>query len=81
MNGLWGKKIGMTQIFKDDYTVIPVTVIDTSSWVITQIKNQERDGYNAVQIGNIKKKFANELFKEEWLKEPNKYFTVFIRFL
>lgn len=49
--GIIGKKIGMTQIFKDDGTVVPVTVIQAGPCVVTQKKTDEIDGYNAVQMG------------------------------
>ena len=73
--GLWGRKIGMTQIFKDDQTVIPVTVIDASRWVITQIKTSACDGYDAVQVGQVRKKYSNDEFVPTWLKESRKYFS------
>lgn len=46
-----GKKIGMTQIFAQDGTVVPVTVIETKPCVIVQKKTQEIDGYSAIQVG------------------------------
>ncbi len=49
--GLLGKKIGMTQIFASDGKVVPVTVIEASPNLITQVKSVESDGYNALQIG------------------------------
>ena len=51
VEGLLGRKIGMTQIFEDDGTAVPVTVIDTASCTIVQVKTKEKDGYEAVQIG------------------------------
>ena len=56
VKGLWGKKIGMTQVFSEENKVVPVTVIDVADWFVTQIKTKEQDGYNAVQIGHVKKK-------------------------
>ena len=50
MNGLIGKKIGMTQIFDDDGNIIPVTVVEAGPCYITQVKTVEKDGYAAVQI-------------------------------
>lgn len=73
--GLWGKKVGITQIF-DNHKVIPVTVIDTSHWVITQIKRTEKEGYEAVQLGYIKPKFRGEEFSADWIKNSKKYFSV-----
>ena len=43
VNGLWGKKIGMTQVFSDQNKVVPVTVIDVAQWYVTQIKTQEKE--------------------------------------
>ena len=40
VNGLWGKKIGMTQIFSDNHKVVPVTVIDVADWFVTQVKTK-----------------------------------------
>lgn len=74
ITGLWGKKIGMTQIFKND-KVIPVTVIDASNWLITQLKSHENDGYNAVQVGCVKSKYSGENFASDWIKKPKQYFS------
>ncbi len=49
--GLIGKKLGMTSVFTPDGRYIPVTVILAGPCVITQIKNQAKDGYNALQLG------------------------------
>ena len=51
MNGLLGKKLGMTSVFDDAGQVIPCTVIEAGPCVVTQIKTKDRDGYEAVQIG------------------------------
>jgi len=48
--GLVGRKIGMTRIFTDDGTSLPVTVLDVSNNRITQIKSATTDGYSAVQV-------------------------------
>ncbi len=48
--GLVGRKVGMTRIFSDDGTAIPVTVLDVSDNRITQIKTPAIDGYSAVQV-------------------------------
>lgn len=55
-----GKKIGMTRIFREDGTVIPVTVIDAGPTVVTQIKTAEKEGYDAVQFGFGKAKRPNK---------------------
>ena len=51
MKTILGKKIGMTQIFAETGEVIPVTVIQAGPEVVTQVKTEETDGYNAVQVG------------------------------
>jgi large subunit ribosomal protein L3 len=48
--GLVGRKVGMTRIFADDGTSIPVTVVDVADNRVTQIKTPESDGYSAVQV-------------------------------
>ena len=51
MQGLIGKKIGMTRIFNETGRVVGVTVIQVGSNVVEQIKTEENDGYSAVQLG------------------------------
>lgn len=51
MNGMLGRKAGMTQIFNDRGEAIPVTVIETGPCYVTQVKNLDRDRYEAVQLG------------------------------
>ena len=51
MKGILGKKIGMTQIFDDRGNVIPVTVIEAGPCYVTQVKTEEGDGYQAIQMG------------------------------
>jgi large subunit ribosomal protein L3 len=51
IQGFLGKKIGMTQIFREDGRVVPVTVIEAGPCVVTQVKTMETDGYEAVQLG------------------------------
>ena len=76
INGIWGKKIGMTQVFSDDHKVVPVTAIDVSDWCVTQVKTKERDGYDAIQLGCIKKQQRDQTFSPDWLRAPQKYFSV-----
>lgn len=75
INGFWGTKIGMTQVFSDDHKVVPVTVIDLARWLVTQVKTKNVDGYSAVQLGCVKKRFESEDFSSEWMKNPEKYFS------
>ncbi len=51
--GVIGKKVGMTQIFDENGLAIPVTVIKVDETVVTQVKTEETDGYNAIQVGTI----------------------------
>ena len=50
--GLIGRKVGMTRLFTDEGDAIPVTVIDVSNNRVAQIKTQETDGYNSVQLAH-----------------------------
>lgn len=74
MQGFWGKKIGMTQVFSNE-KVVPVTAIDISNWYITQIKTKDRDGYNAVQVSRVKDRYSDKPFSTDWLKQSTKYFS------
>ena len=51
LKGIIGKKLGMTQVFKDDGKVEAVTAIEAGPCVVTQVKTVAKDGYNAVQLG------------------------------
>ena len=51
IEGLLGRKIGMTQVFSPAGEAIPVTVIELGPCVVTQVRSKDRDGYEAVQIG------------------------------
>lgn len=56
INGIIGKKVGMTQIYHDDGSVIPVTVIKAGPCVVVQRKTVGKDGYEAVQLGLVEDK-------------------------
>jgi len=56
VNGIIGKKLGMTQIFAQDGTVTPVTVIKAGPCVVVQKKTVSTDGYEAVQLGLVEEK-------------------------
>lgn len=62
MKGILGRKIGMTQVFTTDGVLVPVTVIEVEPNVVTQIKTVEKDGYEAIQLGNttIREKVTNK---------------------
>jgi large subunit ribosomal protein L3 len=51
VNTILGKKIGMTQVFNEDGSVTPVSVIEAGPCIVTQLKSVETDGYTAVQVG------------------------------
>lgn len=51
VKGLLGTKLGMTQVWDENNKLIPVTVVQADSNVVTQLRNAEKDGYTAVQIG------------------------------
>jgi large subunit ribosomal protein L3 len=51
IQGLIGRKLGMTQVFDDRGVVHPVTVVEAGPCVVTQIKTEEKDGYEALQLG------------------------------
>lgn len=51
MKGLIGKKLGMTSIYDEEGVAVPVTVIEAGPCVVTQLKDADKDGYKAVQLG------------------------------
>ncbi|MCF0104177.1 MAG: 50S ribosomal protein L3 [Eggerthellaceae bacterium] len=78
INAIYGKKLGMTQVFLEDDELIPVTVIEAKPNVICQLKSKEKDGYNAVQLGfgEIKKDKVNKPMLGHFNKqgvEPKRY--------
>ncbi|HXV04695.1 MAG TPA: 50S ribosomal protein L3 [Solirubrobacterales bacterium] len=58
MAAILGKKLGMTQVFREDGTVVPVTVIEAGPCKVTAVREPERDGYAAVQLafGEVKER-------------------------
>lgn len=68
-------KVGMTQIFNEDGTVIPVTVLQAGPCAVTQIKTQDNDGYSAVQVGFTEKreKLINKPIKGQFDKAGVSY--------
>lgn len=82
MKTILGKKIGMTQIFTEKGEAVPVTVVEAGPAVVTQVKNQDKDGYQAVQIGygDVKISKVNKPLKGHFDKsnvEYKKYLTEF----
>ena len=56
MSGIIGKKIGMTSVYDENGKNVPCTVIEAGPCVVTQVRNQETDGYNAIQLAYDEKK-------------------------
>ena len=80
--GILGKKIGMTQIFKEDGSLIPVTVVEAGPCSVVQKKTVETDGYSAVQLGfgEKKEKKTNKPAKGHFAKAgvaPKRYLREF----
>ena len=80
--GLIGKKIGMTQIFNEEGKVIPVTVIEAGPCVVSQVKTEETDGYNSIQLGfgAIKESKVNKPERGHFIKAniaPARYLREF----
>lgn len=73
--GFFGKKLGMTQVFSGN-KVVPVTVIDVAHWQVVGLKTEERDGYVAVVVGRVRKRFEGQAFNAEWLKKLKDHFVV-----
>jgi len=76
--GILGRKLGMTRIFGDDGSIIPVTVIEAGPCPVTQVKNLEKDGYNAMQIGfdEIPERKVNKPMKGHLEKAARGFFRV-----
>jgi large subunit ribosomal protein L3 len=73
-----GRKLGMTQVWDEDDNIVPVTVIQAGPCVVSQVKSEATDGYNAVQIGfgDIKPSRVNKPLTGHFAKagvEPMKY--------
>jgi len=76
--GVFGRKIGMTQVFDDEGRLVPVTVVEVGPCHVVQKKTAERDGYEAIQvgIGEIKAKAVNKPLKGHFAKagvEPHRH--------
>lgn len=82
MLGLIGKKLGMTTIFSEEGLAIPVTVLEVGPCTVTQVKEEKKDGYKAVQLGyqDVKEKHLKKpqigQFKKTNVK-PKKYLKEF----
>lgn len=79
MKFILGEKSGMSQIFKEDGTVVPITLVSVKPNIVIQIKNSEKDGYSAIQLGYIEKKKLNKSEKGHFRSENGfKYLREFI---
>ena len=56
VQGIIGKKIGMTQLYAEDGRAVPVTVIEAGPCVVIQRKSTQRDGYSAIQVGLVERR-------------------------
>ena len=56
--GIFGRKIGMTQIFDKDGSAIPVTLVKADPCQVCQIKTTKTDGYDAIQVGYLEEKLS-----------------------
>jgi len=74
LNKILGKKVGMTQLFDEGGKSIPVTVVNISNWIVAQVKTSQADGYSALQVGLIRKRYRSKDFSQDWLKAKAKYF-------
>ncbi|MGQ9897564.1 MAG: 50S ribosomal protein L3 [Acidobacteriota bacterium] len=63
MSGILGIKLGMTQIFREDGVLVPVTVIKAGPCVVTQHKTRAKDGYDAIQVGLVEAKAYKKVTK------------------
>ena len=72
LNGLLARKMGMTQIFQDDGTVLPVTVLQAGPMTVVQKKTQDKDGCDHVQVGfeEIPERKLNKPAKPEMVNAP-----------
>jgi large subunit ribosomal protein L3 len=75
MKNMIGKKVGMTQIFKEDGSIIPVTVVEAGPLTVVQKKTVESDGYNAIQVGfsDVKERRLNKPAKGHFDKADLEY--------
>ena len=80
--GLIGKKLGMTQLFWDDGSVIPVTAIEAGPCVVIQKKVQGTDGYDAIQLGfdRVKEKAVTKPLKGHFKKADRGSFRILREF-
>ena len=73
--GIYGKKLGMTQIYDQDGLVIPVTVVEVEPCLVVRKKTVETDGYNALVVatGKVREKHMNKPIKGQFDKVKLSY--------
>lgn len=77
-----GKKIGMTQVFSEEGKLVPVTVVEAGPCKVVQVKSEETDGYNSIQLGfgDVKEKKVNKPKKGHFDKNELEYKRVLKEF-
>src|SRR5512147_1275005 len=63
VQGLIGRKVGMTQVYAEDGRAVPVTVIEAGPCVVTQRKSKDKDGYSSVQVGLVERRTPKRVTK------------------
>jgi len=63
VQGIIGRKIGMTQVYAEDGRAVPVTVIEAGPCVVVQRKSKDKDGYSAVQVGLVERRKVKRVTK------------------
>lgn len=58
LNGIFAHKVGMSAVYGENGERIPVTVLKSEAWVVSQVKTKEKDGYEAVQLASRPKRAA-----------------------
>lgn len=82
IQSILGRKVGMTQVFAEDGTVVPVTVVEAGPLVVTQVRSLAKEGYNAVQVGfgDLPERKANKPTRGHFAKagvSPKRYLREF----
>src|SRR5258708_34913036 len=63
VQGIIGRKVGMTQVYAEDGRAIPVTVIEAGPCVVVQRKSKAKDGYSGVQVGLVERRKVKKVTK------------------
>ncbi|MCD8209600.1 MAG: 50S ribosomal protein L3 [Coprobacillus sp.] len=80
MKAIIGRKVGMTEVFAEDGTMYPVTVVEVLPNIVTQVKTKEHDGYDAIQVGYEEKKESRANMPEKGIaKKANTVPHQFLR--